>query len=448
MTTRIRRFILLSLSLLLPGAMSSDLRAADAGAVLGDGQNALKTEYEVRAPIWTKLLNGDVADPANPQHQQAVDTAAKWATFRLTWGSEKDPAKIGDTLRISDVVREFGDNLQTIRGAREKGQKTGEMFIKQVIVHGLEVMQWRGPVARINGARLLARIPEQGVSESQAEVLARLAGTNQGDLADAYATIIKDPAQIDAARLYAFRGLRFLLALPPQTPPALPRDKEEAAVGAVVKFLQDRNKAPAPGTPQEEIDGYRYVRREAIQALAQCRYPTLADKTHTTWLLLKVAARDDIHPEPRIDERVEAAIGVTHALPDFDKDYQPDYAAHQLGLFVVDFGARYIQAKQLGAEDAALPWKVEASRLIEGLELMKAQSQKNAHVARVVDESLKLLTKIEKALQPNPSDLEQVLQTEASPSQQLYKGDANTVVKPANRKDAAEPVKPEEKKDK
>ena len=77
-----------------------------------------------------------------------------------------------------------------------------------------------------------------------------------------------------------------------------------------MKFLQDRNKDLPPGAPQEEIDGFRYVRREAIMALAQCRYPTLADKTHPTWLLLKSAVRDDIHPEPRLDERVEAAIGV------------------------------------------------------------------------------------------------------------------------------------------
>ena len=45
-------------------------------------------------------------------------------------------------------------------------------------------------------------------------MLHRLAGTNQADLADAFAATIKDPTQLDAARMWAFRGLQLLLALP------------------------------------------------------------------------------------------------------------------------------------------------------------------------------------------------------------------------------------------
>ena len=81
-------------------------------------------------------------------------------------------------------------------------------------------------IARLNAARLLARIVEQNkdASETQADVLARLAGTNQGQLADALSAIIKDPAQNDGARFWAFRALRLLLALPQPTPPTLPRE--------------------------------------------------------------------------------------------------------------------------------------------------------------------------------------------------------------------------------
>jgi hypothetical protein len=405
-----------------------------------DGQNALKSEYDKWAGVWTKLLNGDVADPANTQHQQAIDAAAKWAAYRLTWGFEKDPGK------TNDIIREFNDTLQTIRGGKDKSQKTGEMFIKQVIAHASEVMQTRKAIARINAARLLARISDQGPNETPADILSRLTGTNESDLADALTAAINNPGQIDAVRYWAFRGLRYLLALPPQDPPRLPRAKEEAALEAVVKFLQDRNKDFPAGTPQDEIDGYRLVRRQAVEALAQGRYPTLADKSRPAWMLLKVVARDGIAPEPRLDERVEAAIGIARAQPELDKDYQPDYAAHQLGLFVADYAAHYAQSKQGALEDTAVPWKVDASRLIEALEQMKAQT-KNPHVARVADESAKLLTNIEKALGANPFDLEQSLQAEGSPSQQLYKGDAAAVVKPANRKDAA-PEKAEEKKEK
>ncbi len=94
-----------------------------------------------------------------------------------------------------------------------------------------------------------------------------------------------------------------------------------------------------------------------------------------------------------------------------------------------------------------MPWKVDASRLIEALEQMKAQT-KNAHVGKAVDESVKLLSNIEKGLPGTPFDLEQAMQAEPSPSHELYKSDPASVVKPANRKDAAAPEKPAASKDK
>jgi hypothetical protein len=443
MIRRAFRLLLPSIIFTVVLAAPSALRALDGPDVLPtEGQESLKDEYGNKwTGVWGKLANGsDVADPTNPQHQKAIDAAAKWAAYRLTWGLEREPGK------INEIFREFNSILDSIHFGKEKTQKTGEMFTKQVILHASEVMKANKAVARLNGARLLARLADQGPNETQADVLARLAGTNEADLADALTAAIKDPAQIDAVKYWAFRGLHYLLALPPQNPP-LPRANEEAALGAVVKFLQDRNKDLPPGSSANQIDGFRLVRREAIEALAQGRYPTMADKSRPTWLLLKVAARDGIAPEPRLDERVEAAIGVAHAQPELDKDYQPDYAAHQLALFVADFTAHYAQSLQKVKVDASVPWMVDASRLIEALEQMKAQT-KNPHVGKVVDESVKLLANVEKGLAATPFDLEQALRGEPSPSAELYKGDAASVVKPANRKDAAAPEKPAESKEK
>jgi hypothetical protein len=443
MIRRAFRLLLPSIIFTVVLAAPSALRALDGPDVLPtEGQETLKSEFgKWTTSVWPKLVNGsEVADPSNPQHQAAIDAAAKWAAYRLTWGLEREPGK------INEIFREFNSILDSIHFGKEKTQKTGEMFTKQVILHASEVMKANKAVARLNGARLLARLADQGPNETQADVLARLAGTNEADLADALTAAIKDPAQIDAVKYWAFRGLHYLLALPPRNPP-LPRANEEAALGAVVKFLQDRNKDLPPGSSANQIDGFRLVRREAIEALAQGRYPTLTDKSRPTWLLLKVAARDGIAPEPRLDERVEAAIGVAHAQPELDKDYQPDYAAHQLALFVADFTAHYAQSLQNAKVDASVPWKVDASRLIEALEQMKAQT-KNAHVGKVVDESVKLLANVEKGLAATPFDLEQALRGEPSPSAELYKGDAASVVKPANRKDAAAPEKPAESKEK
>lgn len=449
MIHRAFRFSFPFLSLIVLVGLPGVTRALDGPDVLPtDGQESLKTEYSKWNGVWSKLLNGDPADPANPQHQQAIEAAAKYAAYRLTWGLEREPGK------INEVFHDFNSILESIHNGKEKTQKTGEMFIKGVIAHAAEVMKANKAVSRLNGARLLARIAEQGPNETQADVFARLAGTNATALTDALTAAISDPTQIDAAKYWAFRALHNLLALPapamttPPTPPLLPRAKEEAALEAVVKFLQDRNKDFPPDTPPAQIDGFRLVRREAIAALAQGRYPTLADKSRPAWLLLKVAARDGILPAPRLDERIEAAIGVMHAQPDLDKDYQPDYAAHQLGLFAADFAAHNAQWQRDHTTDASVPWKVDASRLIEALEQMKAQT-KNAYVAKVADETEKLLTNVAKAVAVNPFDLEQALQAAPSPSHELYKGDAASIVKPANRKEAAAPAeKAVESKDK
>jgi hypothetical protein len=407
-----------------------------------DGQEALKADYGQKwNGVWAKLLNGDPADPTNTQHQQAIDTAAKWAAYRLTWGLEREPGK------INEIFHDLNSTFESIHNGKEKTQKTGEMFTKQLIGHAAEVLKTAKPVSRVNAARLLARVAEQqGTTETPADVMARLAGTNESDLADALTAAIKDPTQIDAAKYWVFRALHNLLALAPQATP-LPRDKEEAALEAVVQFLQQRNQDFPAGTPQTQIDGFRMVRREAIGALAQGRYPTLADKSRPAWLLLKVAARDGILPEPRLDERLEAAIGVAHARPDLDKEYQPDYAAQQLALFAADYAAHYARWLQDKNSDAFMPWKADAGRLIDALEQMKTQA-KNPYVAKATDESVKLLANIEKALPANPFDLEQSIQREATQAHELYKGDPASVVKPANRKDAAPAEKGGESKDK
>ena len=70
-------------------------------------------------------------------------------------------------------------------------------------------------------------------------------------------------------------------------------------------------------------------------------------------------------------------------------------------------------------------------------------------MARVADVCTEMLKKVENGLAgTNPFDLEQAIQAEASPGQSLYKGVADSTVKPGNRQDDGAAAKPEEKKDK
>jgi hypothetical protein len=139
---------------------------------------------------------------------------------------------------------------------------------------------------------------------------------------------------------------------------------------------------------------------------------------------------------------------------------------------VVDFASLYNKYRQPSAEDQPkpgedqpkpgaeplFPWKYYSAKLIEALEGMKARSPKDPQVVGAVDQSLKVLSKIEKAsaVAPNPFDeLQPWLLANPPAGKSLYKGDESAAVtfKPAFRKDDEKPEdkkpdKPEEKKDK
>jgi hypothetical protein len=416
------------------------------------GTKALENEYRSRLNVIAPLLNGDVAlEAGNKDQEQALDFAAQWSTYRLTWGLEREPGK------INGIFNELEQTLSNLKAGKEKSGPAAELYTRYVIAHAVEVLKTKPAVARINAARVLARLAEKGNKEEKTEdVLVRMSPAAQNDLADVLATIIKSDEKDgdekkDGERYYAFRALRAVLALPQPNPPGLLRAKEEAAVAAVVAFLKDRNKPfPAEAT-REEFEGFRILRREAIRALAQGHYPTLAmgdGKIHPPFILLKIAARDGLAEEPRLDERIEAAIGVARTTE--DKDFQPDYAARQLGLVVVDFLGEYARAKQLAKEtQPQVPWMLYAARLIEALEAMKAQHAKDAQVGKAVDICLKALAKVETGgVSTNPAVVEADLDAVEWKGKRLFNSDEGTTIKPADRTDAdAPPAKPEEKKE-
>ena len=150
-------------------------------------------------------------------------------------------------------------------------------------------------------ARLLAKVNAAGV-------MARAADLGQPELADSLVEVLKVPELSDGVRLYALRGLRELLA---QNPPVLDKERLPAVVAA------DRGGRGKPGfnpnvTAPEEVDGFRYVRREAVRALALVKDPSAAGPGKPALTLLRVVAADGLTPEPRVDERLEAATGLAH----------------------------------------------------------------------------------------------------------------------------------------
>ncbi len=117
------------------------------------------------------------------------------------------------------------------------------------------------------------------------------------------------------------------------------------------------------------------------------------------------------------------------------KDYQPEYAAYQLAWFVDYFTKYYLENIPNPADRTKKveqrPYRIYASRLLETLETMKAET-KNDYVAKVIDQCRLVLTGVEKGSDNVKTlDLEDWLMKNPSPKQGLFQGIADSTVKPS-----------------
>jgi hypothetical protein len=347
------------LGLLLLGLVVPDARAQGPESIGLDEieKETFKAEYRALIP---KLIKGDVvADPNNAEHQKAIDLQARYLLFRFHYDDFHDPmSKTGKT--IDRLYRDFELDLSQLSkyGAKLK-DTTWPMYTRSMINYGKLVLQSPAtkPITRINVARCMARLPE----------------LEQPELIDFYTEMLTDPAQSDAVKYYMLRGLGDLLANEKASPNIKPSYREKAA-SALLTMAQSSRKF-LPSTSPAEIEGFRVLRREAIRALGATRLPSVPNKGRPALELLKVMEGEGLNPEAKMDERIEAAIGLGRLLPDLDKDYCPDFAAQQIGGFVDTFKSFALDANG-GNKVAKLPCKIYAARLQESLEALDAASGK------------------------------------------------------------------------
>lgn len=384
------------------------------------GLSDLEGEAKTHNPVIQKLIRGEMkADPKDKTHVDAVDYEARWITYRFNYTQYHKPAGgVGTSLTktIEGLHRDFEDDLIKIGRLRDKDlfQPLANLYTNKVLENGKKVLQTNKPIAQINVAR----------------VMAGLARLGQPEVATGMIDMIREPGNNDAVKYFAFRGLRDLQAL---TPPVLKKDAETKPAEAILEFLAQKRSFSAI-TPPEEIEGYRVLRREAVRALAQSRLPTLPGKVHPPVVLLKIVANDGIVPEARIDERMEAAIGLARVEAQKDKDFQVDYALQQIALLLSDY-VTYIKDKNKDEQRAI---KVYAARLSDALELLRAETREaeaSKYFTRVVDDKqagIKWLLEqiVLKGAQADDQNLVKLMEANPPKGKELFKGNAATAVKP------------------
>jgi hypothetical protein len=377
---------------------------------LNEGWNKLEEKYNAGPRNLAQgFLKGARVDPNDKNHLEAIDLLAKVHTYGVYLNKlETQPNAIAKDF---DVLANAIDR-DILKARNPQAMQTfAEIFRDKVREHALEVIQFdkAKPIHKLHNARVLAEVAKLG----------------QAELADTLISVLKDSKQTDAVHYCMLKGMSTLIPLLQQHP----QQQAKCAV-ALVEFLEQKKELHKNATP-EEIDGFRYFRREAVRALAKIRTPAIDDKVRPALVLARFAGNDaSIQPPPRIDERIEAAIGLARMQAPKDKQYQADYAAGQiakcLGALV-----QTAESERANKDTRIHPWRLLSALLKDALEILKKNNDTNQYVVRIVDRGTRLLNQVMNGQQISPNEQTWWTSPESDPpSKELFQGSADSVVKP------------------
>ena len=415
----------LALTAALPAAPGTEFTE---GVLPKDGQKALDDAYDrEKASTIKELVSGKTE--ATKENDEAIDTYAKYCTYRLTWPDVQSKA-----LGINGIFFDLdGDLAKAV-----KNRPATDPFLQKVTadlaIHAKEVLKSRDTIARFNAARVLWETARTGAA---------------GDaIAAILADVLQNPAHDLATKYWACRGLQevfapdlfALLDAAPKMPPTALKDKalQNRVTLALLAFLDEKPPLP-PGATPEEIDGFRSLRREAIHALALTQAPAVTDDKgklagRTAQTLLKVVRKDGFVPEPRWDEQVEATIGIGWMQGKLYPDYQPDYAAYNAAFGVGELAQQYTDQS---GEKTDKGWRYYAARLSEAFDHLQKDAARNtkdkemlAYVGEVVKRADAQLRLIDTKGTVNAADFNDWLQNHPPKNDTVYRGVADAKVNP------------------
>ena len=382
-------------------------------------------ERSASAEIFNKTLRGEVVfDAKNPAHMKAVDVYARFFVYRVTRPEiQSEPGK------MDSIFKEFESVLKQLRTKADNPFNTS--FLAKILEKTKEVLPNTSISARINAVRMQAMCPAE---------IANCDLPGQKILPDQFMESFIEVLQKspdDGMKLYALKGVRDTykvirpLAVVKKASnrvtlnPAL-----EVKVAETLAQLIETPMVYPAGTAPEIVEGYRVLRREALKALAQSRAPISGQKGKTAFILAKFANGSDIKPEPRLDERAEAAIGLLNLRtqdPD-PSEYNIEAALYQFSSFLVDFFQRFNSRNDSDAEKL-FPWKFYAARITDSIDELNKEVKNVPYVVEMVQKiglGLSDMEKLDKAAVPQ---LATFVQSKQPASLLIYKKIPGTEVK-------------------
>jgi hypothetical protein len=356
----------------------------------------LEKAYQKYQNTITKLENGQ--QPATKADHEAMDTLAKWLIYRFVSLPQPDAEKMAKYRY--DFEQHFKRIVasDSLKGNKEFIKLFGPILKQRYKdLFDQDFYEYRYSIANAAPTLLLAAKMHEDTMYGYLSDLVLDHTSVKGDAT---------PNKHDTIKLYAIRGLReYLYPLdagsPPKLMPGLPVGVAAVEDNAVLTAAQDKRKARelqcvtallsfiekpgAKNVKEEEQNGARFLRRDAIETLAQARAAAVAygkgkaQGPIAPALLRVLSPKSDLDPEPGLSEKLEAAIGVCQIKWNTVPEYQPDIGAYLVGKFTVEFLKQYngdlVFIKAEKPRPPLMHWRFAAKRLEIALADMSANAK-------------------------------------------------------------------------
>lgn len=320
------------------------LGTAAYGQVAQKGNSAqIKQQFnQNKAKLFEAMQN---TDKKKTFPNDVLDTAAQYYIFRVTWPEMDVKADAGKTDPIVLALRDFNDHIT-----------------KQVLTYSKNDQAFLNAYSPVLVARFRELTDMNVVDNARAlsyglQMLPTLAKLQHDSISD-YLVELIDPekGKHDVIKLWAIRALREFPPVnawgEPFNPPDLqnkPKMAEKAGnlkrIDALTRFIL--RPAPATSSP-EELDAYRYLRREALETLGTTGVPavTAVAKIGTVEgpvapLLVRALAPGGLVPETNLHERNEAALALCGLNVKALNKYDPAPTYYFLGQTLAELAQDY-----------------------------------------------------------------------------------------------------------
>ncbi len=398
---------------------------------VGEGQERLlpPQSWAEEEKVFQNLRKGNEA--ITPDGEAIIDHGAQWYAYRLTFTEFQDGSSRSMHTLVKEGLEQILDPYSAKQPLGPQQKAFAEEFNKRLALKLQEVVKNPKPIARVNAAILLAQLAKVG----------------QEDAADALADVILDPKENDGIKLWACRGLGDLFALTHGDNPIRfkNREGEQRWAQALLDYVTRKIDVPKNATPQEQAV-IPWVRCEAIAALGQTRYPAVAEvankktiiKRPTSLALLRIIRKDGVTPPPTVDEQVAAVVALCRLRAKLCEDYCADYAAYEIGKFLVELSILYNN----GTGNEKENWKPQAVHLMQALAELKADLQgpplndAQSYVAKLTQAAEPLLKEITRDTKgaPDPNSLKGWLEQNPPKHMSVYKSLPDSTINEPDKK--------------